>query len=440
MRVVVIGGGRIGLPMAVTAALSGHQVTVLEQDPARAAAITAAQAPFEEPEMQEGLSKAVAAGDLAASLDISSVSAAQVVLCAIGTGISAEDVPDISGLEAVVAGLGQYLTVGVLVVFKTTLPIGTTATMADRMTQSSGLKLDSELRVCFSPERIVEGKAMQEMRELPKIVGGIGPQSQAAGLEFYSTIGGELVPVSDSQTAELCKLMDNSWRMTRFGFASDVATLARWNGIDAYEAIQAANRDYPRNAIPLPSVGVSGYCLTKDPRYLEAAGREGFATRGFPSTWMAARRAADHHLEQAVTYICSWLEQNSKQGRVVIAGLTYKEDVADTRESHGIELSRMLQEQGCEVVGWDPQLGDCEESGVQVFAEPEPALEGADMVVFTVPHSDFKALSTDVERLVALLSHMRTRAIFDGWGIFRQTPLPPGIHYEGTGLPPSNKG
>lgn len=439
-RVVVIGGGRIGLPLALTAAGAGHRTTVLEADAARVGAIMTATPPFDEPGMPEAMTELRESGHIDATLDRAILRQADVVLCAIGTGMTPLGEPDLSGLEALVDTIAEHLQPGVLVVFKTTLPLGTTERMADRLSKAAGLPPDQDLLVCFSPERIVEGRAMSEMKRLPKIIGGIGPRSQAAGEAFFSTIGGDIVAVSGARTAELCKLLDNAYRMTRFGFASDVATVARAHGIDAYEAITAANHDYGRNSIPLPSMGVSGYCLTKDPRYLDA-GAADLKQRAFPSTWMAARRAADDQLERAAHDIVAHLASNpedtgSVSGRVVIAGLTYKEDVEDTRESHGLVLAKLLQGHGCEVVGWDPLLPVADIEGIPNHTDAALALAGAEIVAFTVPHAAFRQLAADDARLAAALQPMATKRIYDGWGIFRLSTLPPGTLYEGTGLAP----
>ena len=436
-RVVVIGGGRIGLPFALTAADAGHRTTVLEADAQRVSDIMSATPPFAEPDMPEAMTALREADRIDATLDASIIRQAEVILCAIGTGITPLGEPDLSGLKALVSAIAPHVQPGTLVVFKTTLPLGTTERMADLLSKAAGLPPDEDLLVCFSPERIVEGRAMAEMKRLPKIVGGIGPRSQQAGQDFFSTIGGDVVGVSDARTAELCKLLDNAYRMTRFGFASDVATVARAHGIDAYEAITAANHDYGRNSIPLPSMGVSGSCLTKDPRYLDA-GAADLRQRAFPSTWMAARRAADDQLERAAHDIVAHLQPAPSQHTVVIAGLTYKEGVEDTRGSHGLVLAHLLREHGCQVRGWDPLLppspGDID--GIPSRTDAALALADADVVAFTVPHEAFRQLAQDPQQLARTLSHMRTPRIYDGWGIFRNSELPPGTHYEGTGLAP----
>jgi nucleotide sugar dehydrogenase len=444
MRVVVIGGGRIGLPMAVTAANAGHRVSIVDIAAATIDSINAGRAPFDEPGMGEDLANNVASGVLDATLSPAAVvGEAAVVLCAIGTGLCDDGTPDLSNLESFIESIGTLLNSGTLVVFKTTLPIGTTETLAEHLARASGMTLDEGLMVCFSPERIVEGKAMHEMKTLPKIIGGIGPNSTAAGAAFYETIGGKIITVSNTRTAELCKLLDNSYRMTRFGFSSDIAALARANEIDAYEAISAANKDYARNSIPLPSMGVSGYCLTKDPLYLDMAAGDLVKRRGFPTVWMAARRAADDLMITSRDAILASVA-DIENPVIVVGGITYKENVQDVRESHGLNLAIELRhlgegsgnDAGMLVRVWDPCLGQCSVSGFDVEGDASEVLVGADMLVITVPHSDFVNLANDRVRLVNSLGLMRSVRIHDGWGIFRSSILPVGTHYEGCGIAP----
>jgi len=420
--------------MAVTATDRGHRTTILEVSEKTVASISAGSAPFEEPGMQAPLTAHVNSGLLDATLDQSVASEAEVVLCAIGTGLEEDGSADLSALESLSRSIGAHLSSGVLFVFKTTLPVGTTERMAALLAAASGLSLDDELRVCFSPERIVEGKAMEEMRSLPKIIGGIGPASAAAGASFYETIGGKIIHVSDSRTAELCKLLDNAYRMTRFGFSSDVASLAKSVGVDAYEAITAANAEYSRNSIPLPSMGVSGYCLTKDPLYLDMAAGRISQRRGFPTVWMAARRAADDQMAMTEMAILDAIS-STESPVVVLGGLTYKEDVADVRESHGVDLARSLRARGIAVHAWDPCLGDCSVDGIEVRGSAEEALEGADLLAITVPHREFLDLAENSKALAAALAMMRTQRVYDGWGVWRSTLLSSDVTYQGCGLP-----
>ena len=241
------------------------RVRILDIDMDRCSMINRAESPFFEEGMQEALEIAVKGGFLDANTDPSFISECGVVISAIGTTISDDGEPDVKSVNNLAKTICEYLQPEALFILKTTLPIGSTNKIANIIAEKSGLVLEESLFVAFSPERIVEGKAMEELRSLPKIVGGIGSKSTERACKFMKNFGGRVIQVANSETAEMCKLIDNAYRMTRFGFSSDVALVASQYEIDAYEAIRASNLDYKRNDIPLPSVGVSGYCLTKDP-------------------------------------------------------------------------------------------------------------------------------------------------------------------------------
>ena len=415
-KTCVIGAGRIGLPISVSLASKGCEVMILEIDSEKCDMINNSVSPFYEEGMEERLENAISGGFLKATTDSSILSECNVIISAIGTGIS-EGVPDVSGIDSLVAIISPHIVPGDIFILKTTLPIGTTSIIAKKIADNSGLILDESLLVAFCPERIVEGKAIEELETLPKIVGGIGPNSSKRAKEVMAIFGSEVIEVSDSNTAEMCKLIDNSYRMTRFGFAADIAAVSWRNEIDAYEAIRAANRGYARNNVPLPSVGVSGYCLTKDPFYLDSGGREIWEERGFSSTWITARRAADFQITEAVGRISEYLSDKVDFPKVVVAGVTYKENVDDTRLSHGREIAKSLKSMNYDVTFWDPVTSEYEIDGIVVSPSNE-CIEGVDCIIFTVPHNEF--IEWNREKLS--LDSMRTGFIFDGWGIISDAP------------------
>jgi nucleotide sugar dehydrogenase len=427
----VIGAGRIGLPIAVSLAHAGCKVYCLEKDREKVSMINLGEAPFHEEEMAEKLATAIKNSKLGATCNSDVISSCNVVISAIGTGLDDKGSPDLQAMDGLVQIISNSVVKDTLVMLKTTLPIGMTDKIADKISKRTGYSLDRELMVAFSPERVVEGKAMSELRTLPKILGAVGPRSINRAKEVLSLLGGEIKVVKDTKTAELCKLMDNAYRMTRFGFAADVAAIATINGIDAYEAINAANYQYERNNIPLPSIGVSGYCLTKDPYYLDQSGVEVWEGRGFTSTWNVARRAADMQTLDAFRRISNYYG-NLRGKKIVIGGITYKENVDDSRLSHGRELLEMFSDSGADVRIWDPCCSDENINGIKVNRFSD-CLEDVDCLVITVPHDEFREWSKEIENL----NQMRGKLIFDGWGILNVDA--PELTVIGTGRSKDNR-
>lgn len=423
----VIGAGRIGLPISVSLTNRGHKVVILERDEHRCRIINSSESPFYEKGMQGGIEHAIKNNLLIATSDSSRIMECNIIISAIGTGVLEDGTPDINDIDSLVSLISPHLSIGDSLILKTTLPIGTTRKIAEDLSAASGLELDEELLVAFSPERIVEGRAMEELIGLPKIIGGIGPNSTKRVSSIMKIFGGKNIVVSNSRTAEMCKLLDNAYRMTRFGFSADVASVAWRNGIDAFEAIEAANHDYERNNIPLPSVGVSGYCLTKDPYYLDAGAKELWSSRGFPSTWINARHAADWQINEAIERIVDELPQRGDNSKIVVAGVTYKENVDDIRMSHGVEIGEKLIERGYDVSWWDPVTSLGEILDVEVSSGPE-CLAGSDLLIITVPHLEFLKWSETAKELEL----MRSKIVFDGWGVFKNFERD-GVRYIGTG-------
>jgi UDP-N-acetyl-D-mannosaminuronic acid dehydrogenase len=428
-RICVIGAGRIGLPISVTLADRGCLVHVLERDQDRVSMVNSASAPFFEEGMSDALANAVHNGNLVATTDYSVIADCNVIISAVGTGVLEDGTPDIGSIDSLVKEISPHLNEGDLLLVKTTVPLGTTDKIASMLESESGLEIEKGILVAFSPERIVEGRAMEELTSLPKIVGGVGPNSTKRAMEVMSIFGGKVIEVSNSKTAELCKLLDNAYRMTRFGFSSDVAAVSWRNGINAIEAIKAANDEYPRNSIPLPAVGVSGYCLTKDPYYLDAAGFGNWVDRGFPSTWITARKAADLQIIEAISRIQDRLGQQLSGKVIVVAGVTYKEDVDDIRHSHGREIIKELRDLGGEVRIWDPCCKEEVVDGIEV-SRSAGVVRDSDCLIITVPHNEFLSWSESPREL----EEMNTKLVFDGWGIFFNKKVPENLDIIGIGF------
>ena len=242
---------------------------------------------------------------------------------------------------------------------------------------------------------------------------------------FFKKIGGEIVRVSNPRTAEFIKLIDNSWRNTRFAFANELAFLADMNNIDIMEAIKSANEGYERNKIPQPGP-VSGYCLGKDPYLLEIAFTEIVKQRGFNSVWCIGRRANDWLNEKIL--------ENVSGKKVLVAGLTFKENIDDFRYSHSIDIIKKLIKKGFTVHVTDPYLDknyytrlkpDLEKK-IKKYKSIEKAIPVADTVIFAVRHDDFKKIKWDE----ILKNRKKPLKIVDLWNIFPELRDKKNINYK----------
>jgi len=352
-EVLVIGLGRIGLPVALVTADSGLVVRGVDASDISIASLKDRKAPFEEPGLSELIEKHAGKNflpmtwDDATTADFANV---RWIVVTIGVHVLPWPEPaDLTIIYSVINGLMQRDGLkGRTLILRTTLPVGTTSLIADHIEETTDLVIGKDFNLAFIPERLVEGMAISEERSLPKIIGPVNAEALTEAKELFSHIGGGLIEMSNSDSAEFVKLIDNAWRHTRFAFANDAAVAASANGVDIIEVINAANQDYDRNSVALPGP-VSGYCLGKDPLIFEYAFQNVEPKRELPSVWLTALRSS-----QALV---PWTASRVKGNRILVAGLSFKEDVDDFRMSFSEPLIEALLDVGHEVSVCDPELG-----------------------------------------------------------------------------------
>jgi len=435
-NVCVVGLGRIGLPLALLLAKAGHRVIGVEADPCTLGKIR-------KNNLDRSTSEKILLGQLLNErLFITedsrvALSESEVVFVAIGTGICSDGTPELSNLFGLVEEIcdNPDEVKGKTFILKSTLPVGTTRKIATLIEEKTGLRCGEDFFLAFCPERVLGDKALSEMASVPKIIGGMDKASSEKSAHIHETIGGKLIVVDRPETAELIKLADNAYRQTLFAFANDLALLAEQYGINAYKLIRAANDSYPRNNIPFPSAGVSGYCLTKDPLYLEVAFKEIASKRGFSSLWFWARKANDYmpiHMIDLLRQKLAAVGKKIRDSNILVCGITYKENIDDIRDSHGLEIAARLCKEGANVFLWDPRVHK-RDLEFQVVDDPKEVLETLDALVFTVKHDEFVQLNDD-DAIMLMLSKMRTPIVVDGWGIFQRLAGRKGLHYTCVGF------
>jgi len=420
MNVCIFGLGRIGLPIALVCADSGYKVVGIDVNEILINTIKKGEIAFDEPEMKELLSKHLNKNFSPKHQkkdDVTSdLKQAEYIMLAVGTSFAKyPDKPRLSTLHSIVDQITSTGVKGKTIILRVTLPIGTSDEIKNLIEKKTGFKEGKDFWFSFVPERIMEGKAIREERSLPKIVGCYSNEGFTKVSTFFKKIGGDIVRVSNPRTAEFIKLIDNSWRNTRFAFANELAFLAEENGIDVMEAIESANAGYERNEIPRPGP-VSGYCLGKDPYLLELAFEKVAKKRGFGSMWYYGRRANDWFNEKIV--------DEAKGKKILIAGLSFKENIDDYRYSHGLEITRMLLSKGYKVVVCDPflnknyytKLPDDLADKVKGFDTIEEALTSdTDTIIFTTRHKEYQKL--DLEKLIKS-KKISNMTVIDLWNMF----------------------
>jgi len=289
-----------------------------------------------------------------------------------------------SATEAIV----PHLRKGNLVVLESTSPPLTTTNLVKPILERSGLKAGEDFLLVYSPERVLPGQILSELVKNARVIGGITPESAEAGRDLYRTfVRGEII-LTNATTAEMVKLMENTYRDVNIAIANEFSRLADRFGIDVWEAISIANR-HPRVKILSPGPGVGGHCISVDPWFLVEAAPD------ITPLIHTSRQVNDSQPVYAVSIVQRALG-GLKGKRIAALGLSFKADVDDIRESPAIEVARLMQEAGAHVVAYEPFRADLELPGLEIVNSLAAVLQNADALVLQVGHTAFKTLNPQV--------------------------------------------
>ncbi|MDQ2853503.1 MAG: nucleotide sugar dehydrogenase [Chloroflexota bacterium] len=373
MKIAVVGLGHIGLPLAVQYASRGHDVVGCDVDARIVAAVNAGSSPHDdEPALIELVPELARAGRLRATGDdAEGVRAAEVVVVIVPVAVDAQRQIDFAAIDAATRDIARGLQPGTLVVYETTLPVGTTRDRFGPMLESgSGLKIDRDLFLAFSPERVLVGRVLLDLRRYPKIVGGVSPESTRRAVEFYRAAlddGTEVRAMANAEAAEMTKLAETTYRDVNIALANEYARYADKRGIDIVEVIDAANSQ-PYSHIHAPGVGVGGHCIPVYPHFLFNAEPD---LRLPP----AAREINEEMAAFAVSLLQKRLGPLDGVG-VLVLGIAYRADVREDAFSSAFRLRDELAAAGAVIHGHDPYFDDDHLRGLGFepydLAQPRP--------------------------------------------------------------------
>jgi nucleotide sugar dehydrogenase len=418
MNVAIVGMGKIGLPLAVQFASKGARVAGYDTNGSRVAEINARRNPLHgEPGLDEAIEKHVESGALRATCDArDAVSDADVVVLIVPVDVDAARLPDFALLDTAVDTVAPHLRRGALVIVETTVPVGTTrGRVGGRIAAASGMTPGADFSLAFSPERVSSGTVLRDLRIYPKVVGGIDPQSTARAVDFYRAhLDAEVMPLRDAETAEFSKLIETTYRDVNIALANEFARIAERLGVDARQAIAAANSQ-PYSHIHQPGVGVGGHCIPVYPYFLAS-----------PETPLinAARTTNDAMAAYAVTRLAEALGR-LEGATVVVLGLSYRAGVKESRHSSALPLAAALAAAGAMTYVHDPLFRDDEVRAHGLVPPPAFPLP-ADALVVQAWHQEYAAL--DLRAFTGL------RAVLDGRGALDPAAVAAlGVRYVGIG-------
>ena len=327
--------------------------------------------------------------------------------------------PDHRSMDAAVAAIAPGLRAGATVVLETTLPVGDTRDRyAPVLAAASGLTLEDDLFVAFSPERLYSGAALRNLATYPKLVGGLGERSTARAAAFYAgVLDADVVAMSSAEAAEFAKLADTTYRDVNIALANEFARYADRVGVDILEVIGAANSQ-PYSHIHQPGIGVGGHCIPVYPHFLlDRAPEMGLVAR--------AREVNDGQVGLVIDRLAATLGDLAGVS-VLVLGLTYREGVKELAYSRALPLIAGLRERGARVLAFDPLLTgpEIERTGAEPWSWGEPAPDVSAVVTQTADRT---------WRTIEPAWFPRLRAVVDGRNSLRDVDLPDGVEYIGIG-------
>jgi nucleotide sugar dehydrogenase len=405
-KIAVVGLGKIGLPLAAQFAGHGKQVIGCDINPAVVAAVNAGACPIvEEPGLEERVAEAVRAGRLSATTDTAAaVAESDVVVVIVPLMVDESRAVDYRVVDSATRDVAYGLQPGTLVIYETTLPVGTTRERLGRLLEAgSGLAMGRDFFLAFSPERVYSGRIFRDLASYPKIVGGVDPASTAAAAAFYAVVldDAPVLAVRDAETAELVKLLETTYRDVNIALASEFARYAAQRGLPVDEAIAAANTQ-PYSHIHRPGIGVGGHCIPVYPYFLVNDDPAGDL-----SLPRAARQANDAMVPWALARLATAL--GGLAGRtVLILGYSYRVNVKETAFSAAKPLIRELQAAGATALLCDPLYTPDELGAGGAPPADLAALPPVDAVVVQAYHHHFAELDW------AALAVAGCRVVFDG--------------------------
>ncbi len=331
---------------------------------------------------------------------------ADAFLIAVPTPFCDDKKADLGFVRSAAEDIVPHLREGNLVVLESTSPPLTTTQVVAPILEKSGLKAGQDFHLAYSPERVLPGQILRELIENARVIGGIDAVSAEAGRDLYATFVKGEIYLTNATTAEMVKLMENTYRDVNIAIANEFSRLADKFGVDVWEAIDLANR-HPRVKILRPGPGVGGHCIGVDPWFLVEAAPE-------IATVIHASREVNDAQPGFVLELVRRALGDLHGKKVTTLGLAYKPDVDDLRESPAIEVSKLLLAAGATVQAYEPFKADYDRDGVRSAANFDDAVRDADALVLLVAHSQFKTLDPlAVSRLTPARIVLDTVGVYD---------------------------
>ena len=401
-RAGVIGLGYVGLPLLVSLAEAGFDAVGIDIDADKVDRLGRGES-YVGDVPDESVRAAVANGRLRATTDFNVLGELDTVCICVPTPLDKTRQPDLSHVGAAVREVARRLRPGQLIVLESTTWPGTVENLVRPRCEAGGLRAGRDFFLAFSPERLDPGNPDWTPRSIPRIVGGVDPDSTRLATTLYAQVVDTVVPVSSTRVAEAAKLIENTFRSVNIALANEFAMICRSLDVDVWEVVEAAATKPFGFMSFQPGPGLGGHCIPVDPHYLAwGARRNGFDSR-FIELAADINASMPGHVARRVAEVLDSRSKVIDGSRIHLAGVAYKPGVSDVRESPALAIAALLLEQGADVSFSDPHVPAVEADGVPLRPLPlEEALDGkVDCVVIATHHENVDyARIVDRARLV----------------------------------------
>ncbi|MFH1037782.1 MAG: nucleotide sugar dehydrogenase [PVC group bacterium] len=423
-KIAVIGMGYVGIPAAALLAdAAGFDVTGIQRRSTRSGwkidVLNSGRCPFEgdEPGLDELVARVVEKGTFRVTDDYSILKDMDIILLDVQTPTEGPDhQPLYESLKEVSRQVGKYMKKGALVITESTVAPGTTEHIVKPILEKeSGLRAGRDFSLAYSYERVMPGKLIEYIVNLPRIVGGIDKASEERAVAMYRRIVKKEIYSTDLLTAETSKTMENAYRDVNIAFANEMAMIAEKLGVDIFEIRELINSRSERH-MHLPGAGVGGHCLPKDTWLLRYGLRKYWAPTMETEFVCLARKINDLMPLHMVELIIDALQKKNRQiekARVAVLGVAYLEDSDDTRNTPAYRLIDELESRGAKVIAHDPHVREFPEA--ELTRDLDEALKNADCAVIMTRHKPY--FSLDLKKVKSL---MKTPILIDGRNVLDQ--------------------
>ena len=387
----VVGMGYVGLPLAVEFAEAGFNITAVDVDTHKVELLNKGESYIEDIP-SERLKPLVDAGKLRATANYDDLKAVDTISICVPTPLRQTKEPDMSYIIQAIDSISDVAHAGILVVLESTTYPGTTEEIIRPRLEKNGWQVGEDIFIAFSPERIDPGNKDFQVRNTPKVVGGMTPNCTEVALTLYSTSVDTIVPVSSPTSAEMVKLLENTFRAVNIGLVNEMALMCDKLGIDVWEVIHAAATK-PFGFMPFyPGPGLGGHCIPVDPHYLSWKLKTLNYTARFIELASEVNTSMPLYVIDKITDALNDATKAVRGSRIVVLGVAYKRNVNDVRESPALDVIELLRQKGADVVYHDPYVPQIKLDGGHIMEScpyTKELLEDADCVVIVTDHESF---------------------------------------------------